>query len=99
MSTWADGYDAAVWHADPAAASDDLADDEGAVYMYCTACQGWRWCSYLCEGAYEGDEADADWARVCESCGSWVQEGDGPEPEVPLYVVAQEVPYHRVVRT
>ena len=53
-------------------------DDEGPIVLWCSACQGWRWCSWLCPGAAEND-GDEDWARVCESCASWCFEDDGPE--------------------
>jgi len=99
MTTY-DWDDAANWHADPDAASDDLAEDEGPVLLYCTACRGWRWADSLCPGAYEGDEEDELWARVCESCGSWVQEGDAPpDDDAGCYRVAQTEPYMRVTRT
>ena len=99
MTTY-DWDDAANWHADPDTARDDLAEDEGPVLLYCTACRGWRWADWLCPGAYEGDEEDELWARVCESCGSWVQEGDAPpDDDAGCYRVAQTEPYMRVTRT
>ena len=49
-------------------------NDDGYVVLWCDACKAYRWCSWLRPGAYEGDEADANWARVCESCASWVLE-------------------------
>jgi hypothetical protein len=72
-------------------------EDEGPVLLYCTACQCMSWCDWLRE--YEGDEADMYRARCCCACGSWVQDDDQPEPEVPHYVVAQDEPYMRVVRS
>jgi hypothetical protein len=72
--------DAATWSANPDAGTDELAED-GPIVLWCSACQGWRWCSWLCPGAAEND-GDEDWARVCESCASWCFEYDGPEPYV-----------------
>lgn len=77
MSTRFSYDDAATWSAD-GTGTDELSED-GPVVLWCTACNAWRWCSWLRPGAYEGDEADADWARVCESCASWCFEDDEPE--------------------
>ena len=55
-TTWEGGYDAATWSADPTAGEDELAEDEGAVLLWCASCKAMSWCDWLRE--YEGDEAD-----------------------------------------
>ena len=95
MTTY-DWDDAANWHADPDTARDDLAEDEGPVLLWCSACQAMSWCDWLRE--YEGDEADMYWARCCCACGSWVQEDDAPADEGG-WSAPQTEPYYRVTRT
>jgi hypothetical protein len=88
--------DASTWHADPEQAEDELAEDE---LSWCSTCREWSLMTPLTDDVSE-EPIDPDFPQMlCEGCGYATPAGYQPEPEVPHYVVGQESPYYRVVRT
>jgi hypothetical protein len=102
MSTWADGYDAAAWHAVPTDTPDDLADEQVGV-AWCDECGCQRTFVVLPDEEVEGD-SDPDWTYwACVMCRC------GPGGDVRSVVMGppadagwsepQTEPYYRVTRT